>query len=788
MSIKNWKFRRSLSLLLITLLLFSQTAMAAPADVSESAASDTSGESINEETTNNLPEVSEPDTESETSEQPDENISDSEDLAEDIIDDNSAADIVDAAATTLDISLYSDSVHNVAQLQAAISAAVDGATITLADDFTFAPVSLSLGNAEITIDGRNLTWSTGALTLTGSGSKTATIKNLQFGAAATRAISINTAVPVILDNISIRDRAAGAEDGAAINVAGNGNATIRNCSFIDNTVGWSGYSGGAIASKGLSGNLSIENCLFQGNKNLVVGSVLGGQGGAIYLYNVTGNVNITDCYFLQNEAVKDVSGVNAQLADGGAVAIFDIKSGATLNISNSTFSENVAGDDGGAILIQTLDTITSGLSVTNCTFYKNEAQGLETTFYNGGAIQVYGNRSGLFSTWSYVDITNNTFYGNIAHYYGGAVAQSSRPLSTTRSWMTNNIFIDNESSNANFNNVCGNDGTYNLGGNIGYDNGTASTDTKDQVFGVYTISLSDNLSSVQCGYEADQQVIPTLPIKPDGTADNIVTSAPAVTTDQRHYTRSASSSDSGATEIGYIKFNAGDGHFNPLVPQTEYTGEEYQLVDSGSGKIKDIYRIAGLTTPLIESMIPEQDGLEFKGWSTTNNGSVLSDADLADLLNNTTESRTLYAIFGPFAVGTVVVSYLDENGTPLTGDISMSGTVGSSYTTEQKAFTGYTFKEVIGEQSGTYSSTAKTVTYHYKKNGTLGPGNNNNNNQNNNQNKTPDKTSSVKKKVYKTPMTGDSSNSGMLMILILLSVFAGGTAFYISDQKKKKKS
>ncbi|MGF1919625.1 MucBP domain-containing protein, partial [Enterococcus faecalis] len=45
--------------------------------------------------------------------------------------------------------------------------------------------------------------------------------------------------------------------------------------------------------------------------------------------------------------------------------------------------------------------------------------------------------------------------------------------------------------------------------------------------------------------------------------------------------------------------------------------------------------------------------------------------------------------------------------------------VGESYTTEQKDIPGYTFKEVKGNATGTFSSTAQTVTYVYKANATV---------------------------------------------------------------------
>ncbi|MDG4968258.1 MucBP domain-containing protein [Lactococcus lactis] len=72
----------------------------------------------------------------------------------------------------------------------------------------------------------------------------------------------------------------------------------------------------------------------------------------------------------------------------------------------------------------------------------------------------------------------------------------------------------------------------------------------------------------------------------------------------------------------------------------------------------------------------------------------------------------------PVKGGDVTVKYVDEAAP--TVDIApgqvISGTVGDSYSTQQKTITGYTFKSVQGSKTGTITSTAQTVTYIYTKN------------------------------------------------------------------------
>ncbi|MDH6401411.1 hypothetical protein M2139_001295, partial [Enterococcus sp. PF1-24] len=46
--------------------------------------------------------------------------------------------------------------------------------------------------------------------------------------------------------------------------------------------------------------------------------------------------------------------------------------------------------------------------------------------------------------------------------------------------------------------------------------------------------------------------------------------------------------------------------------------------------------------------------------------------------------------------GLVLAQYQDTNGKPISADVLTKGTVGESYSTEQKTISGYTFKEVIG--------------------------------------------------------------------------------------------
>jgi uncharacterized surface anchored protein len=86
--------------------------------------------------------------------------------------------------------------------------------------------------------------------------------------------------------------------------------------------------------------------------------------------------------------------------------------------------------------------------------------------------------------------------------------------------------------------------------------------------------------------------------------------------------------------------------------------------------------------------------------------------------NNADTSWTFYTDYDhPTVVGgDITAKYVDEAGNEISADVVKSGNVGDSYTTDQKSINGYTFKEVQGNVSGTFTDQAQTVTYVYTKN------------------------------------------------------------------------
>ncbi|MEW4662325.1 MucBP domain-containing protein [Lactiplantibacillus plantarum] len=81
-----------------------------------------------------------------------------------------------------------------------------------------------------------------------------------------------------------------------------------------------------------------------------------------------------------------------------------------------------------------------------------------------------------------------------------------------------------------------------------------------------------------------------------------------------------------------------------------------------------------------------------------------------------TTAKTVTYVYERTAGLPVTAKYLDEHGKSIHPDVVHSGYLGDSYSTEQLVIDGYTFKAVQGDVSGTFGTTAKTVTYVYTEN------------------------------------------------------------------------
>lgn len=536
------------------------------------------------------------------------------------------------------------------ELADTVNSANDGDIIKLKDDFIFDKVNINKTNdTNITIDGENKVFTSGNININGSGNGSIIVKNLKFTQATeSRAFNIYSNAKIILDNVQIFERTK-FDSGGAILLGGASNVDILNSTFENNICNGSGYDGGAIAAKGFGGKLKVNNCVFKGNKTTVAGTGnFGGEGGAISfnMISSTAVINIYNSYFAENEAVKDASVNKIKLADGGALSFFNIVQGSTLNIEGNTFYKNIAGDDGGAILIQTNSNLNSGIKLANNTFYMNEAQGLDDTISNGGAIQFYSNGSLFEGRKAVVNLENNSFIKNKAKYRGGAIAGSGYATNMSGSNSKNNIFVGNISTiYENYNNVDqpSNVGE-NLGGNIGFDNGTKSNITIEDVFGKSEVALVDNYSGIKAGYEEDRIVIPSIPIAPELLADEVADST-NYDKDQRELPRTGGNTDVGSVEISWIKYDANGGTF-ALPELTHYNGIKY-YEGTNTNKYYDVnYIDANNKIKSKEDLNLLKGDENFLGWST-NPDAISPDVQYKEgkEITHLPENLVLYAVW-----------------------------------------------------------------------------------------------------------------------------------------------
>ncbi len=243
---------------------------------------------------------------------------------------------------------------------------------------------------------------TGTLTITGSSfraNQESAIANGIEGGNGTLAVEDST--------FSDNSATSGLPFGGAIDNGGYGEGalTVRGSTFTGNTAS---ESGGAIASgdPGSEGaSLSVTASTFSGN------TATGDGGGAIAANadgSPAGNVTVSASSFTNNSALNY----------GGAIESDSEGSGGTLAVSGSTFDGNsVTGTSpgfGGAIDVGSSTGLTTTLTVTGSTFYRDASAAYGGAINNGGS-------SGGKNTLS---VAQSTFTGNAAASGGDVIAST----------------------------------------------------------------------------------------------------------------------------------------------------------------------------------------------------------------------------------------------------------------------------------------------------------------------------------------------------------------------------
>lgn len=178
----------------------------------------------------------------------------------------------------------------------------------------------------------------------------------------------------------------GSDGGGGIAII-NGSVTLNNMMLEGNTA--SQYGGG-IFVRGNFGNIvfGVENSMFEGNT--------GERGSGLHISSgVAATVN--NCLFYDNHAT------GTGFVDGGTINVRSTSSPTdnSLEIYNSTLTENTAADEGGLV-----NENTSGINAYNCIFWNN--QGADV--FDGGSGNVNVSYSIIDATGgsSYTDLGNNS--------------------------------------------------------------------------------------------------------------------------------------------------------------------------------------------------------------------------------------------------------------------------------------------------------------------------------------------------------------------------------------------
>lgn len=158
----------------------------------------------------------------------------------------------------------------------------------------------------------------------------------------------------------------------------------------------------------------------------------------------------------------------------------------------------------------------------------------------------------------------------------------------------------------------------------------------------------------------------------------------------------------GFTYVGYIYSYSND--IPPLIENGQIT-VRYQD-DQGNALLDDVI----LTGKVGGTYTTEQKNIQnytFKEVKGNTSGSY----------SNEIQSVTYIYTKNPIKGGSVIVKYVDAQDNSISDDIVLSGNIGETYSTIQKEFEGYRFKQVIGNQSGNFTKDETIVKYQYIKQG-----------------------------------------------------------------------
>ena len=412
----------------------------------------------------------------------------------------------------------------------------------------------------------------GTLTITGPGASTLTISgNNGVSTRDFRIFEIVSGGNLSISGVTVSGAKLINSAGGAFYNSG-GTLSISNSTLSEN----SASSGGAIFNFN-TGSLSITNSTLSDNSGgaiynyhnatlIISKSILSNNSaGAISNYNASLNIsnstlsnNSTTLYggAISNIGTSTLSISNSTLSNnsapyngtnngGAGGAIYNTSSGA-ITISNSTLSNNSSGT-GGAIY----STGTGNISISNSTLSNNS-----TNISHGGAIYIYSENPPTTLTISNSTLSNNSAY-HVYNGYGGAIYTFRATLSISNSTLSNNsaksgtaICTDNAWYGNIVNNIFANGTGVQFAGYVA--TGTNNLITSGTYSWATTVSRASlNLGILQNNGGPTQTIALLSGSVAIGAGDaTISNAAPISGKDQRGYTRSST-----APSIGAFEFN-----------------------------------------------------------------------------------------------------------------------------------------------------------------------------------------------------------------------------------------
>lgn len=496
----------------------------------------------------------------------------------------------------------------------------------------------------------------GGLALTQQGTATVNLSELDFERITGGALALNgggTGQTTISDSTFVDNTANVAGAFGFGRTAADGVTVVERCTFESNTgTNGAGYSGGAIQlGIGSGGNVTFADSAFIDNQFLDGGTHA--RGGAIAAHNSNVQLHLERDYFRGNSTASAGTPANA---DGGAVSVFNstVNTTGSLFVSDSTFEGNTAQDDGAAIFVEGRASSQDGpfnanLNVENSTFINN-VSGNEGGFDGGGAVQT--------SLRVKADFTHNTFVGNHKDNNTGVDIGGHMGFDRTYGMQsptmtaTNNIFTLNKSIDSHTKCYAG----------VGCSGIRAADEAQVllDVFGTSDPAAAPNGSSRVAGDSRDGKVaypVTTVAIAPPlsdtvRTAYQAGTAATGMSADQRGMPFK-SAPDAGSIEMEFVKFDAATngGSWSGLTPAFPLSGSSYFAGDNAATGWFEVSTEGQAVSFPTEPTPPA--GKVFTGWFTQAvGGTEVTEAPLAS-------GQTVYAQFGLKAVASIQADDLE---------------------------------------------------------------------------------------------------------------------------------